>query len=185
MEIEVQGTDQKGAEDYALLFEHILLEMGLTNVLEKVLLLVQPADPLFVVSVRMRPTAGARPIYDVVQLDDKEGGVMLSITDETFAPRVLALLWKTFGRDRVEQLTRYEIFVAGKNRSDLWDLKINPEEELRAQVLDAILKLVPEGLKIRHSFNSENVMTIANTEHGFQPDWLEAAERVHHSMEAS
>ncbi len=31
---------------------------------------------------------------------------MLSITDETFAPRVLALLWKTFGRERVEQLTR-------------------------------------------------------------------------------
>jgi putative methanogenesis marker protein 17 len=185
MEILVEGTDQKGAEDYALLFERILLEMGLTNVLDKVMLLVRPEDPLFVVSVRMRHTAGARPIYDVVQLDDKEGGVMLSITDETYAPRVLALLWKTFGRDRVEQLTRYEIFVAGMNRTDLWDLKINPEEELRAQVLDAIWKMVPEGLKIRHSFNSDNVMTIANTEHGFQPDWLVKAEQIHHSMEAT
>jgi hypothetical protein len=45
--------------------------------------------------------------------------------------------------------------------------------------------LVPEGLKIRHSFNSENVMTIANTEHGFQPDWLQKAEHLHHSMEAA
>jgi putative methanogenesis marker protein 17 len=121
MEILVEGSDQRGAEDYALLFERILLEMGLTNVLEKVMLLVRPEDPLFVVSVRMRRASAARPIYDVVQLDDKEGGVMLSVTDETYAPRVLALLWKTFGRDRVEQLTRYEIFVGGKDRTDLWN----------------------------------------------------------------
>lgn len=183
MEIVVEGTDQQGAESYGQLFERILIEMGLISVLEKVFLLVRPADPLVVVSVRMRKAAGARPIYDVVQLDDKEGGVMLSIIDETYAPRVIALLWKNFGRDRVEQLTRYEIYIRGVTKADLWELKISPEEELRAQVLDAIWKLVPEGLKIRHSFSSDNVMTIANTEHGFQPDWLRKAEEVHHRME--
>lgn len=185
MEIVAEGTDQYGADSYARLFEHILLEMGITNVLDKVHLLVRPEDPLFVVSVRMRKAAGAKPIYDVAQLDDKEGGVMMSITDENYAPRLLALLWKTFGRERVEQLTRYEIYVTGANRMDLWEMRINPEEELRAQVLDAIWKLVPEGLKIRHTFTGPNVMTIANTEHGFKDDWLQIAERLHIDMEAT
>ena len=184
MEIITEGTDQYGQDSYGKLFEQILLEMGLTNVLDKVRLLVRPEDPLFVVSVKMRKAAGAKPIYDIAQLDDKEGGVMVSIVDETYAPRLLALLWKTYGRERVEQLTRYEIYIAGANRLDLSEMKISPEEELRAQVLDSIWKLVPEGLKIRHTFSGPDVLTIANTEHGFQPDWLAAAEKLHHEMEA-
>ncbi|OPY31743.1 MAG: hypothetical protein A4E32_01345 [Methanomassiliicoccales archaeon PtaU1.Bin124] len=184
MEMITEGTDQYAQDSYAKLFEQILLEMGITNVLEKVRILIRADDPLFVVSVKMRKAAGAKPIYDVAQLDDKEGGVMVSITDEGYAPRLLALLWKTFGRDRVEQLTRFEIYIAGATRMDLWEMRISPEEELKAQVLDAIWKLVPEGLKIRHTFSSPDVMTIANTEHGFQPNWLADAEKLHHEMEA-
>lgn len=185
MEIVVEGTDQYGADSYAHIFEQVLQEMGLTTVLEKIFLLVRPEDPLFVVSVRMRRAAGAKPITDIAQLDDKEGGVMVSITDENYAPRLLAILWKDYGRERVEQLTRYEIFITGVTRNDLWEISISPEEELKAQVLDAIWKLVPEGLKIRHTFSSPDVMTIANTEHGFQPEWLAKAEQVHRSMEGA
>ncbi|QLH74158.1 MAG: methanogenesis marker 17 protein [Methanomassiliicoccales archaeon] len=185
MEMIVEGTDKEGAETYAQIFERILLEMGITTVLERVHLLIRPEDPLFVISVRMRKAAGARSVHEVANLEDMEGGVMVSITDENYAPRLLALLWKTYGRDRVEQLTRYEVFVSGVTRMDFWEMKIDPEEELRAQVLDAIWKLVPEGLKIRHTFSSSDVLTIANTEHGFEADWLKKAEEVHHKMEAA
>lgn len=185
MEIIAEGTDKEGAESYALIFEHILLEMGITAVLDKVILLVRPGDPLFVVSVKMRKAAGAKPVSEIAELEDKEGGVMINITDENYAPRLLALLWKTFGRERVEQLTRFEVYVTGVDRTVFWDMKIDPEEELKAQVLDAIWKLVPEGLKIRHTFMSSDVLTIANTEHGFKPDWLSKAEEIHHSMEAA
>jgi len=182
MELIAEGTDKEGAEAYAKIFEHILLEMGITTVLEKVYLLIRPGDPLFVVSVKMRKAAGAKPVGEIAELEDKEGGVMINITDENYAPRLLALLWKTFGRDRVEQLTRYEVYVTGVDRSAFWEMKIDPEEELRAQVLDAIWKLTPEGLKIRHSFMTGDVLTIANTEHGFKPDWMAKAEEVHRKM---
>lgn len=185
MEIIAEGTDKEGAESYAHIFEHILLEMGITTVLDKVYMLVRPSDPLFVISVKMRKASGAKPVNEIAELEDKEGGVMINITDENYAPRLLALLWKTFGRERVEQLTRYEVYVTGVNRTVFWDMSIDPEEELRAQVLDAIWKLVPEGLKIRHTYSSPDVLTIANTEHGFQPDWLVKTEEIHHNMEGA
>ena len=44
MEIITEGTDQFAQDSYAKLFEQILLEMGLTTVLQKVRILIRADD---------------------------------------------------------------------------------------------------------------------------------------------
>jgi len=52
-------------------------------------------------------------VSEIATIEEKEGGTFLSINDENFAPRLLSLLWRTFGRERIEQITRLEIFAKG------------------------------------------------------------------------
>jgi hypothetical protein len=87
-----------------------------------------------------------------------------------------------YGRERVQQLTRLEIFVDGVPVEELSDLKLDPEEEVRSQLLDAMWRLLPEGLKVRNEYYNDNVMTIVATEHGMTVDFLAEAQKVHSSM---
>jgi hypothetical protein len=70
-------------------------------------------------------------VSDIATIEEKDGGTFLTIVDENFAPRLLSMLWRTFGRERIEQVTRLEIFAKGTAVTDIESLKLDPEEELK------------------------------------------------------
>jgi putative methanogenesis marker protein 17 len=111
-----------------------------------------------------------------------EGGTMVTIRDETYAPTLISLLWRKYGRERIDQLTRLELFCRRTREEEISDLDLDPGEELKSKVLDAVWRLLPEGFKIRHNISSENVMTVAATEHDMKKEWIELAEKVHAEM---
>jgi putative methanogenesis marker protein 17 len=185
MNIRVEGTEEFGNEVYAELFERILVDLGLTNRVEVARLVVKPEVPLFLVSIRTRRARTTVKVSDISTVEQRQRDTYMMIGDESYAPALLALLWKRFGRERIEQITRLEVLVHGIKREELEDLELDPGQELKKEVLDAVWRLLPEGFKVRHNILSESVMTVAATEHVMQPEYISLAEKVHREMETA
>jgi putative methanogenesis marker protein 17 len=184
MNITVEGSEEYGNSIYGELFDRILIDLGLANRIEDVKMIIEPEKPLFLISVRMRQARTAVKVSDICSITPREGNTYMVINNESYAPALLALLWKQFGRDRIEQLTRLEVLTHGIPPEKLQDLTLDPGEELKKEVLDAIWRLLPEGFKTRHNLYSEKVMTIASTEHDMKPEFVKLAESVHQEMVA-
>ncbi len=182
MNIQVEGSEEYGNEVYVELFERILIDLGLTNRVEGAKLLIYPEKHLFIVTVRMRQARTSVKVNEVADVSDREGNAFLVIRNESYAPALLALLWKQFGRERIEQLSRLEILAHGVTMERIEGLQISPGEELRKEVLDAIWRLLPEGFKVRHNLFDENVMTIVSTEHTMDDEFLQMGEKAHEQM---
>jgi len=182
MNIQVEGSEEYGNEVYVELFERILIDLGLTNRVEGAKLLIYPEKHLFIVTVRMRQARTSVKVNEVADVSDREGNAFLVIRNESYAPALLALLWKQFGRERIEQLSRLEILAHGVTTERVEGLQISPGEELRKEVLDAIWRLLPEGFKVRHNLFDENVMTIVSTEHTMDDEFLQMGEKAHEQM---
>jgi putative methanogenesis marker protein 17 len=182
VEFELEGTEQYALESYQWMLERILMDMGITTMVERVRLVIRPDQTLFIISMKVKHISGKRPIYDIADMEEKEGGTFITIKDETYAPRILSTLWRSYGRERVQQLTRLEIFVEGVPTEELSDLKLDPEEEVRSQLLDVIWRLLPEGLKVRNEIYTDDIMTVVATEHGMTVDFIEEAKKVHQYM---
>ena len=182
MEFELEGTEQYALESYQWMLERILMDMGISTMVEKAKFVIRPDQTLFIISMRIKQASGKRPVHDIADMESQEGGTFITIKDESYAPRLLASLWKQYGRERVQQLTRLEIFVEGVPRSELSDMNLDPEEEVRSQLLDAMWRLLPEGLKVRNEYYNDNVMTIVATEHGMTVDFIAEAQKVHQYM---
>lgn len=182
MNIQVEGSEEYGNEVYVELFERILIDLGLTNRVEGAKLLIYPERHLFIVSVRLRQARTSVKVAEVADVSDREGNAFLVIRNESYAPALLALLWKQFGRERIEQLSRLEILAHGVLPSKIEGLQISPGEELRKEVLDAIWRLLPEGFKVRHNLFAENVMTIISTEHTMEEESIRMGEKAHEQM---
>jgi putative methanogenesis marker protein 17 len=184
MKVVVEGPEEWGNESYEELFRRILLDLGLTRMVDSIRMIIDPEDSFFLISIKVRNVTGAKNITEVAKVDQRPEGTMLTITNENYAPALLALLWKDFGRQRVDQLTRYELMIKGAKEEEVVKMDLDPGEELKQKVLDAVWRLLPEGLKARHNIYTEGVLTIASTEHEMRAEWKELAEKVHAEMEA-
>jgi putative methanogenesis marker protein 17 len=172
-------------KNFDSIFRQIMQELGVTRLVEHFKIMADPDEPYFLVSIRLGKARSAIKVADMAHLDEHTGGTMITITDENFAPALLTKLWQNYGRDRVEQLTRFEMLVRGVTIKELSELELDPGEEMRARVLDALWRLFPEGFKVRHNLVNEKALTIIATEHDMEDKWVKLAESVHQEMEAS
>ena len=184
MEIIVEGPESFANDSYTQLLERTLVDMGITTSIDKVKLIIRPAEPLFIVSIRTRKAGGSRLVSEISTIEEKEGGTFISINDENYAPRLISLLWRTFGRERVEQITRLEILAKGTTAKEIETLRLDPEEELKKKLLDAVWRLLPEGFKVRHEVASETAMTITATERTLTPEQIALGLATQKEMEA-
>jgi len=182
MNITVQGSEEYGNSIYGELFERVLIDLGLTNRVEEVKMLIFPERPLFLVSVRTRKARTAVKVTAVSTITARDGNTCLVIGNESYAPALLALLWKQFGRERIEQISRLEILAHGIKPEAIQEFQLDPGEELKKEVLDAIWRLLPEGFKVRYNLFTDEVITIAATEHVMKPEFVQAAEATHKEM---
>jgi putative methanogenesis marker protein 17 len=184
MEIIVEGPESFANDSYTQLLERTLVDMGITTSIDKVKLIIKPAEPLFIVSIRTRKAGGSRLVSEISTIEEKEGGTFISINDENYAPRLISLLWRTFGRERVEQITRLEILAKGTTAKEIETLRLDPEEELKKKLLDAVWRLLPEGFKVRHEVASETAITITATERTLTPEQIALGMATQKEMEA-
>ena len=171
-------------EDFAFknfdtIFRQTLKDLGISRAVKSFNIISKIDEPYFIISLKMGKARSAIHISDMAQVDDSPQGVQITITDEEWAPALLTKLWQVYSKERVKQLTRCEITIHDAKASDVAPMQLDPGEELKTLLLDAIWRVFPEGFKVRYNIVDDEVMTIVGTEHDMEDAWLETARKVH------
>lgn len=183
-ETTVTGTDPKGCDMYRMLYEEIMYDIGKLAAVERSYLVLKPEVPLFIFSMRLKSKPAAKSIGDVASTRAERGTVYVNIVDEMYAPGTLARLWKEYGRDRVKQTDRLDITVEGVDVSAEVDaLKVESEEQPIEEVVGAIWRVMPEGIRNRRVFTDGDVITAVATEERMIPEMLAEAKEIHSMMQ--
>ena len=179
VEIETTGSEAYGNEAYRTLFEKIMSEAGKVASLEKARVLLDPVTPLFVFSVVMRNDPECKKVSDAASLRTEGNDVFVSISDENYAPEILSALWHRYGRDRVDQQTRFDITISGGEESVIADMEIASGEDAKKEIIGALWSVFPEGIKARYNISEGRIITIAATEEIVTNEIKDVAMRIH------
>ncbi|WP_019176789.1 methanogenesis marker 17 protein [Methanomassiliicoccus luminyensis] len=169
-------------QNFDAIFRSTMADLGVSRMVQAFKILADPEAPYFLISMKLGKPRAAIRIPDMSTLDDNTRGTMITITDEEWAPALLTKLWQRYGRDGVEQLTRFELLVKNVKVSELEKIELDPGEELRTKLLDAVWRVFPEGFKVRHNLVDDKVLTIIGTEHDMKQEWIDIATKVHEEM---
>jgi putative methanogenesis marker protein 17 len=185
MEIEVTGTDPFGNEAYKKLFEDLMSEVGKAVSLEKVNIVLDPARPLFIFTIILRNRPDSKKISDAVSIrtEGAEGKeVHITITDENYAPAILSALWKMYGRDRVDQQTRFDIKIENADDEAIGETEIASGEDAKQEIIGAMWRVLPEGIKARYNISEGRTITIAATEEIMTQELKDIAKDIHNKV---
>ncbi|MCQ2085062.1 MAG: methanogenesis marker 17 protein [archaeon] len=179
----VVGPDAYGNEAYKRLYEELLFDVGKLAAFEKSYIYLEPKYPLFVVSVRMKARPSAKTIGKVASTRSERDIIYVSISDEMYAPGILQALWNRYGRDNVQQIDRLDISVRGaKNSFEVDDIEVESQDQPVQEVLAALYRVLPEGIRNRRTRSEKDVITVAATEEKTTPYMLEMMDKIHTGM---
>lgn len=182
MNVEVIGTEEYASESYKMLFETIMNDVGKAILVDKAVIVLKPEVPLFIFSVRFVNEPVFKSIADAASLRQEGKETHLTISDEKYAPEILSQLWKEYGRNRVEQQTRFDLTVIGGDEEKISGLQISSSEETKKEIVGALWRVIPEGIKVRHNISDGAAITIVATEEIMKPEMIEEARKVHESI---
>ena len=185
MEIEVVGADQYGTEAYSGLFDEIMSDLNKAVLIDRVRLTLKPDVPLFIFSIALKAAPGPKSVGDVSTVRTDVGGVHVTITEERYAPDILSALFARYGRSAVEQQTRFDLIVANAEESDVSYIVVSSGEEDRREIMGALWRTMPEGIKNRKTLMSGNVITVVATEEILLPEMVEEGRKEHIAMGGS
>ena len=185
MDIEIVGEDPYGRDAYAKLFDEIMSDLNKAVLIDKVQLTLEPETPLFIFSIVLRAAPSAKTIGDVSTVRTDVGGVHITITQERYAPDILRELWAKYGRKAVYQQTRFDLDVNGAKEDEVSAIVVASGEDDRREIMAAIWRTMPEGIKNRKTLISDNVITVVATEEILLPEMIERGRKVHQSMGGS
>ena len=182
MEIEVISEDKFGGDTYRDLFMEIMSDIGKAFHMEKASLSLKPEIPLFIFSVKLKTEHADKTIADVANIREEGDTVHITITDERYAPEIMKELWVRYGKSRVDQQTRFDIEVKGAQSSDIGSFIVASGEEFLKEIIGAIWRSLPEGIKNRHTFIDGRVITVVATEEILVPHMLSEGLEHHRRM---
>lgn len=185
MEIEVIGVDAYGTEAYSKLFDEIMSDLNKAVLIDRARLTLRPESPLFIFSIALKAAPGPKTVGDVSTVRTDVGGVHVTITEERYAPDILSALFARFGRSSVEQQTRFDLIVSNADESEVSSITVSSGEEDRREIVGALWRTMPEGIKNRKTLISGNVITVVATEEVLLPEMVEEGRKEHIAMGGS
>ncbi|MCW3133825.1 MAG: methanogenesis marker 17 protein [Methanophagales archaeon] len=181
MDVKVEGGDEFANASYEKICDDIFRDIGLRSNIDRAYMYCNAAEHVFIISVKIGRVPSPVKVWDVTQRE----GDKLRITDEKYAPKLLALMWDKYG-DRVQQISRLVIGFELKEEEipDFNDLIVyDPREDLNTRVLDGIDRILPEGARVRYPMPSTEGITIIASENQIAEEWKEKAKEVMSKME--
>ncbi|MGI5964527.1 MAG: methanogenesis marker 17 protein [Candidatus Methanomethylophilaceae archaeon] len=182
MDVTVHGPDPFGNEAYKKLFEDIMSDTGDAVHIEKAELILEPEIPIFVFSIKIRAAPADKTVADVSSIRKEGSGVQITVTDERHAPGILEQLWAAYGRNGVEQQTRFDMYVEGGDAEKISSMVVASGEESLKEIIGSVWRSMPEGIKVRRTFVSDNVVTVVATEEIMTPEILAEGVKLHTAM---
>ena len=180
----VESPDKTGAESYESVIRDVIADLELTTVLGRLWIRIDPTEPVFIFCALIR--AGIPPICVKDMADISTGmpstkHVELKLTNEEHVSTLLNILWAEYGRENVSQPERRTITIDTEDKDEvaekLADVVIaDPRREIESRLADALLRITPEGFRVRHHVSTGSEMLFVASEDSIKPEWVKKAE---------
>lgn len=172
-EIEVVG-EVYGSNKYRQLILDILQDLGLVRAVGKLYVYVDIEIPLFTIFGLLRGRQPPLRVNDIGDIGKIEDGYQIKITDEAHMADLLKVIWENYGRDQVEQPERDLVVVeSAKSPENLVVSDI--EAEFRRDLIDALIRITPEGFRNRRSEVGEDTFFFIASDETLHPEWIAQA----------
>ena len=185
MDIEIVGEDPYGRDAYAKLFDEIMSDLNKAVLIDRVRLVLRPETPLFIFTIVLKAAPGPKTVGDIATVRKEVGGVHVTITEERYAPDILTALFNRYGRQGVTQQNRFDLDVTGAEEEAVAGITITSGEEDRRELMGAVWRTMPEGIKNRKTMITDNVITVVATEEILTPEMVAAGREEHVLMGGS
>jgi putative methanogenesis marker protein 17 len=152
---EVECPEVAGKEYYRKIADIVLLDHNLIRVIKKLHIFIDPRVPIFIAVGVTKKLPGAVKIRDFSDVNVQERKVTITIGDEAYLAPLLNLLWKKFGKERVDQPDRFTILLdlSPQEQAGLEDMVVvDPSESLYKDLIYALQVIQPEGFKVRRQY---------------------------------
>lgn len=180
----VESPDEAGAESYESVIRDVLADLELTTTIGRLWIWIDPTEPVFIFCALIR--AGIPPIC-VKDMADIQTGmpsakqVELKLTNEEHVSTLLNILWAEYGRENVSQPEKKTITIDTEDKDEvartLADVVIaDPRKEIESRLADALLRITPEGFRVRHHVSTGSEMLFVASEDSIKPEWIKKAE---------
>lgn len=176
-EVEMPGEGY-GAEKYREIIMDILQDLGLIRSIGRLYVYVDIKTPYFAVYGMIRGKQLPLKVGDVGDLLSAEGGYQITVDDEEHMAGIIRALWGRYGREKVEQPDRNVLVVLSEESPG--DLVVaDTETEFRRDLLDALVRIAPEGFRNRRSEMVKESFFFLAAEETITPELIaEAKERL-------
>ncbi len=180
----VESPDKTGAEAYESVIRDVLADLELTTVLGRLWVYIDPVEPFFLFCTLIRtglPPICVKDMADISTGTPSTKKVELKLTNEEHIPTLLNILWIEYGRENVSQPERLVITIDTDNKDEvaenLADVVIaDPRREIESRLADALLRITPEGFRVRHHVSTGSEMLFVASEDPIKSEWIKKAE---------
>lgn len=179
MEVKVEGEEEFATKSYEKICQDTFRDVGIRSSIDYTYMYCNPKDHVFIISIKIGRVSSPIKVRDVTL---RAGTKELKITEEKYAPRLLAMLWDRYG-ERVQQKARLVVGLALEDEEieTLLELVVyDPREDLVAMILDGIDRILPEGARVRTSIptTAANIVTIIASENPIGEEWTKKGEKM-------
>jgi len=179
----VESPDKIGAKSYELVTRDVLADLELTTVLGRLWVYIDPTEPVFILCALIR--TGIPPIRIKDMADIKTGttsaeGVLIEIINEGYVVSLLSTLVAEYGRENISQPDKKTVAIATEDKIEVAKsvaevIIADPRREVDTRLADALLRITPEGFRVRHHTSSKSEMLFVASEDAIKPEWIDQA----------
>lgn len=172
IKIFVDSSEELGGQQYRHIAEKSVEDLGLGGSIESVDIIIRLEEPVFIIKIRYKEVAGKNTLGEASYIDSRKNGIRITLSSEIFLGDALKALWSKYGRDRVEQIGRLEIFVSGAEPEEVKGIRLSEKGyDLESRINELAARIIPEGFRVRSASKGRGKLTIIASEDPIKEEW--------------
>ncbi len=179
----VESPDTIGAKSYELVTRDVLADLELTTVLGRLWEYIDPVEPVFIFCALIRtgiPPIRIKDMADITTGTTSAEGVLIAITNEGYVVSLLNILVAEYGRENISQPDKKTVAIATEDKIEVAKsvaevVIADPRREVDTRLADALLRITPEGFRVRHHVSTESEMLFVASEDAIKSEWIDQA----------
>jgi putative methanogenesis marker protein 17 len=179
----VESPDTIGAKSYELVTRDVLADLELTTVLGRLWEYIDPVEPVFILCALIRtgiPPIRIKDMADITTGTTSDEGVLIAIINEGYVVSLLSTLVAEYGRENISQPDKKTVAIATEDKIEVAKsvaevVIADPRREVDTRLADALLRITPEGFRVRHHVSTESEMLFVASEDAIKPEWIDQA----------
>ncbi|MBC7120231.1 MAG: methanogenesis marker 17 protein [Candidatus Methanosuratus sp.] len=185
IKIFVDSSDEFGGQQYKYIAEKSVEDLGLGGSIESIGMVIRIEEPVFIIAIRYKEVTGKNTLGEAAYIDSRKNGIRVTLSSEIFLGDALKALWSKYGRDRVEQIGRLEIFVSGGDPEEVKGIRLSEKGyDLESRISELAARIIPEGFRVRGSTKKKGMLTIIASEDPITEGWRKLAAKLEEETRA-